>query len=399
MTEQDGAPALDFDMFSPEVMADPDRYDALVRDTAPAVALTRHGVWAVGGHEDVHAVFSDWETFSSASGTGFANIKRGETWRTPSLVLESDPPEHTKYRRIMNRILSPAVLRTLRADFTATAERIVDAALDRGTIDLATDLAEAFPFTALPDAVGFRTEDRINLLIYSELNFNAMGTKNALYHAARERAEPIIDWVADNCRRAALAPDGLGAAIYAIADEGDLTEDEAALLIRIFISAGIDTTINGIGFALQELVQNPEQWAKLRADPSLARSAFDEGLRLRAPSPYIGRTTTRTTQIGGVTIGPEEKVILFIAAANRDPRRWENPDRFDITRKASGHLAFGFGVHACVGQMMARMEAEILIGTIARKVARIEPLGDPVYQRINWLRGLASLPVRLERAA
>lgn len=392
------APTLDFDLFSPEVMAHPDHYDTLIRETAPAVYLSRHNVWAVGRHADVHAVFSDWQTFSSASGTGFTNIKRQENWRQPSLILENDPPQHGKYRRIMNRILSPAVLRRLREDFANTAERIVDAALEKGEVDLVVDLAEAFPFAALPDAVGFRKEDRRNLLIYSELNFNAMGEKNELYRAALARAEPIMDWVVENCRREAVAPDTLGAAIFAAADDGEVTEEEAGLLVRIFISAGMDTTINGIGLTLQALAQSPDAWARLRADPSLARAAFDEGLRYQAPSPYIGRTTTRETEIGGVRIGAEQKVILFIAAANRDPRQWEQPDSFQIDRKTSGHLAFGFGIHACVGQMMARLEADVLIQTIARKVARIEITGEPTRQCINWLRGLASLPVRLERA-
>ncbi|WP_194921974.1 cytochrome P450 [Novosphingobium sp. NBM11] len=398
MTDASSAPTLDFDLFSADAMAAPDQYDDLVRETAPAVYLARHGVWAVGRHADVHAVFSDWETFSSASGTGFTNIRKQGNWRQPSLILENDPPEHGKYRRLLSRILSPAVLRKLKADFVATAESIVDAALDRGEVDLVADLAEAFPFAALPDAVGFRKENRRNLLIYSELNFNAMGEKNDLYRAALERATPILDWVVENCRRDAVAPDTLGSAIFDAVDTGEITEEEAGLLVRIFISAGMDTTINGIGFTLEALARHPEAWAQLRADPTRARAAFDEGLRYRAPSPYIGRTTTREVDIGGVRIGAEEKVILFLSAANRDPRQWSDPERFDIERKTSGHLAFGFGIHACVGQMMARLEADVLMSTIASKVARIELAGKPSYQRINWLRGLSSLPVRLERA-
>ena len=396
---QDGrVVALDFDPFSAEAMADPDHYDTLVREAAPAVKLSQYGIWAVGGHADVHAVFSDWDNFSSASGTGLANIKRGEGWRTPSLVLENDPPDHGKYRRIISRVLSPAVLRRLKDDFASTADAMVDAALARGDVDLVRDLTEAFPFKILPDTVGFTQEQRENLLIYSELNFNAIGPKNALYEAARDRAAPILDWVVANCRREALAPGGFGEAIFQAVDAGELLEGEAELLVRIFISAGMDTTINGIGFTMQALIENPSEWAKLRADPSLARNAFDEGLRYRAPSPYIGRTTSRATQIGGVPIGAEEKVILFIAAANRDPRQWDAPDIFDISRRTSGHLAFGFGIHACVGQMMARMEAEAIIGAIARKVSHIEITGEAGYQRINWLRGLTTLPVRLTAA-
>ena len=131
----------------------------------------------------------------------------------------------------------------------------------------------------------------------------------------------------------------------------------------------------------------------LRADPSLARPAFEETIRLETPVQVFSRTVTRDTEVGDVGISEDQRVMIFFGAANRDPRRWENPDRFDITRKASGHLAFGLGIHSCVGKPVARIEGEALLGALARKVGRIELHGEPQRHLNNTIRSFESLPV------
>jgi cytochrome P450 len=214
-----------------------------------------------------------------------------------------------------------------------------------------------------------------------------------------ETAEPIVSWIMSKCQRAALAPGGLGAQIYAAADAGELSLHEASLLVRSFLTAGLDTTVVGLGNALFCFAQHPEQWRRLRQDPSLARAAFDEVLRFEAPVQTFFRTTTRAVEVTGVRLGEGEKVLLFLAAANRDARRWEDPDRFDITRRATGHLAFGVGIHGCVGMAVARMEGEIVLSLLARKVQSIELDGAPERRLNNTLRGLARLPVRVRPAA
>ena len=137
-------------------------------------------------------------------------------------------------------------------------------------------------------------------------------------------------WIAAHCTRDALTPGGLGDRIYASADEGTITEDEAALLVRSLLTAGVDTTVIGLGCALDCLARDPAQWRLLREDPSLAGAAFEETLRYASPVQTFFRTTTREVEVGGVRIGAGEKVLLFLAAANRDPRRWPDPERFDI---------------------------------------------------------------------
>jgi hypothetical protein len=168
--------------------------------------------------------------------------------------------------------------------------------------------------------------------------------------------------------------------------------------VRSLLSAGLDTTVNGIGAAIYCLARFPEQWARLRHDPSLARNAFEEAIRLESPVQTFFRTTTRDVEISGMHIAEGEKVLMLLGAANRDPRRWDNPDDYDIARRTSGHVGFGGGIHMCVGQLVARLEGEVLLAALARKVATIEITG-PIERRYNnTLRGLIRLPITLTPA-
>ncbi|MFV0244724.1 MAG: cytochrome P450 [Qingshengfaniella sp.] len=390
-------PVLDIDPFSREAMDNPIALDEAIRNAGPVVWVPQHKFWITGRYGLVKEVFEDWKRFSSAMGTGMTNVVREEPWRKPSVILEADPPTHTPNRKVLSRVLSARALRKLAEDFTAEADRMVDALLERGEVDIVSDLTFAFPFKVLPDAVGLHPDFRHHLMPYSELNFNAMGPRNDLYHAAHKIVEEngTFEYVTFQMAEENLIPGGFGTEIYAAAHAGDITHEEAGMLVRAFVSAGIDTTVFGISFAVEALVNNPDQWDQLRADPGKARAAFEEALRWMAPSPVIGRTTTGPTELGGVQLGAEEKVMMWLAAANRDPDQWDHPNAYDINRRTVGHLAFGTGIHGCVGQMVARLEAESVLGALARKVARIEPLGPPERAYINWLRGYLSYPVRL----
>jgi hypothetical protein len=200
----------------------------------------------------------------------------------------------------------------------------------------------------------------------------------------------------DNCRREALRPGGFGAQIWAVADAGKIPEEWAALLVRSLLTAGLDTTVNGIAAAIYGLASHPDQWSALREDPSLAAPAFEEAVRWESPVQTFFRTTTREVEVGGVRIPDGEKVLLFLGAANRDPRRWTNPDRFDIRRNASGHVGFGMGIHRCVGQTVSRVEAEIVLAALAQRVERIEITGQPRRRPNNTLHAWSSLPVTVQ---
>ncbi|WP_397556593.1 cytochrome P450 [Microbacterium alkaliflavum] len=394
-TIRDGAPSLDIDPFSAEGLDDPHAIDAAIRDAGPIVRLEKYDVWFTGRYDVAERVFRDYETFESSSGTGMWNVKRAENWRKPSVILENDPPGHTKYRRIMASILSQRVVRRLTETFQARADELVDEVVSSAEFDAATALAEAYPLSVLPAAVGVQPEGVKYLLPYSNLNFQAMGPRNELYERALAAAEEASAYVAWQMRRDALEEGGLGHTIYAYVDDGEISEEDAGMLVRTFLSAGVDTTIFGIQFALLALAQDPASWSLLRDDPGLARTAFEEALRWNAPSPFIGRTTARETEIDGVRLEAGEKVVMDLAAANRDPQRWDRPEVYDLSRDTSGHLAFGTGIHGCVGQMMARMEATCLLSALARRVQTIELTAEPVRFHSNWLRGFESLPVKV----
>jgi len=363
-----------------------------VREAGPVVWLEPYGVWATGRYEQVRGILTDWQTFMSGAGVGLTDL-RVDAWRPPSLLLEADPPEHTKVRSIIERVLSPRAVKRLRNTLEVRAETLVDGLVSVGRFDAVTEFAEVFPLQVFSDAVGVRKEGRENLLLYGDMVFNGQGPRNDLFKASTENLDEVRAWIMDSCRRETLAPGGFGARIYESVDEGEISEEEAGMLVRSFLSAGVDTTISALGNAVYLLATEHDQWDLLRADPSLARAAFEETIRVESPVQVFSRTATRDTEVAGVEVARDERVMIFFGAANRDPRRWEVPDRFDVTRRSAGHLAFGAGIHGCVAKAVARIEGEALLGALARKVGRIELDGEPQRHLNNTVRSFASLPV------
>jgi cytochrome P450 len=393
-----GVPSLDVDPFSTEFFEDPHAIHQVLREAAAVVWLDKWGVYGVARHAEVHAVLNDPQTFCSGRGVGLSDFAKEKPWRPQSIILEADPPAHTRTRAVLNQVLSATAMKPLRGRFTALAEAKVDELLSRGSFDAIADLAEAYPLSVFPDALGLKQEGREHLLPYASLVFNAFGPPNQLRQEAIERSAPHQAYVAEQCQRENLAPGGFGACIHARADAGDITHEEAPLLVRSLLSAGLDTTVYGIGAAVYCLARYPEQLAKLRSDPTLARNAFEEAIRFESPVQTFFRTTTREVELGGHVIGEGEKVLMLLGAANRDPRRWPNPDRYDITRRTTGHVGFGSGIHMCVGQLVARLEGEVMLAALARKVRSIE-ISGPVKRRYNnTLRGLQSLPITVSPA-
>lgn len=391
-----GIPELELDPFDPDYILNPYPQHERLRSAAPLVWIERYQTYATGRYELVRAVLEDPATFCSGAGVGLTNFRKEPPWRPPSMVLETDPPDHTRNRAVISRTLSPAILRSLRDRFEQEAHALVERVLAAGkVVEAVKDIGEAFPLKVFADAVGLREDGRENLIAYGNMVFNGMGPRNALYDKAMANAEVVNAWVWSACQKEALAPGGLGLKIFEAVDSGLFTELEAATLVRSFLSAGIDTTANAIGLALHCFARFPGQWDLLVTDPSLCRGAFDEVLRLESPFQSFFRTTTRETEFAGVALRADEKIMVSIGSANRDPNRWDAPDTFDIRRATTGHVAFGAGIHGCVGQMMARLEVESLMRALVSKVKRVEFAGDPQWMLHNTLRGLESLPLRL----
>jgi 4-methoxybenzoate monooxygenase (O-demethylating) len=393
-----GIPTSAIDPFSRAFLFDPHPAHEALREAGPVVWLATWGAYAAARYAEVREMLNDHQTFCSSRGVGLSDFTREKPWRPPSLVLERDPPEHGRARAVLNRALSATVMRSLRARFAEAAEKLAADLARKGRFDAIADCAEVYPMMVMPEAMGLSQEGREHLLPYAATVFNMFGPDNELRRAAVAQMAPHVAWVASQCRRETLAPDGIGAMIHAAADAGEVTREEAELLVRSLLSAGFDTTVHGVGAAMRCLIDNPEQFAILRADPTRARAAFEEALRLQSPVQTFFRTTTREAALGGATIPESSKVLMLLGAANRDPRKWPNPDRYDILRATSGHVAFGGGVHMCVGQLLARLEGETLLTAFARAFSAMEPDGDAEPLFNNTLRGWVRMPVRVNAA-
>jgi cytochrome P450 len=388
----EGAPVSDIDPYAVEHLCDGTAFRNLLHDEAPLVWLRRYGIWATGRHVELTSIFRDHGNFCSSRGVGLQDFQKEKPWRPPSLVLEVDPPEHTRTRKVLSNVLAPAVLADLKPYFESEADRLVKSALTKQNIDGVRDLAIAFPLRAFPHAVGLAASNNTPLLDYGNLVFNMLGPANEISDQAAANAATVLPWIADQCARENLVDGGLGQAIYA---DPTVTDEEAGMLVRSLLSAGLDTTVIALGNALACFARHPDQWQALKNDHRLVKPAFDEVLRYASPIHTFYRTASADTDVSGIRISEGHKVLLHIESANRDPRKWSDADRFDITRRPTGQAAFGIGIHACVGRHLAALEAEVFFHALLKHVETIEPDGEIVPDPNNTLRGLASLPLRL----
>lgn len=393
-------PVLSVDPYDDATLDSPFAMHEQVR-SAPVVFLEKYGVYAVGRHAVITPMLKDWGRFSSTSGSGIADIRDPAAWRAGSPIVEVDPPDHTRVRIALQRILTPQVIREWRDAFKPRAESLIDSLVDKGPIDAVHDLAETFVSEVFPTAIGWADspERRENLFLLGALNFDGQGPRNARYLATQAAADKIMEWNNRQMTREALLPEGFGVRIYEAADRGDIDPEIAPLLIRSFLRGGLDTTSSTISAAIHYLANSPEEWAVLRADASKARTALDEAMRLETPIQTVCRLTMEDVDLGDGHIVPaNNKIIVMLSAANRDPAAWQAPEKFDLSRQTIGHLALGNGVHMCIGQMIARMEGELILQALRERVTQILPCG-PTRQRLNNnLRSFDSVPVELRSA-
>lgn len=383
------------DPFSEAAIADPYPFLERLRLAGPVSYMEATGSYAVVGYDEVYEVLTDFETYLSSGGLGPRDIREDKSWRPPS-ILESDPPIHTVMRRALTGVINPGTVRALREPFTAPAVDIVSELTSRSSFDVVADLAEKYPIQVFPDAVGLPQKGREHLLPYGNMVFNAFGPENYIYQQAFADGDAHSAAVMKLCARESLDDVGFGAKIWDRVNDGLITREQAALLVRALLSAGVDTTIFGIGNTLSVLARYPDAWKRLRENPTMAKFAIDEALRVESPFQKFHRTVANDTVLGSVTIPAGAKVIVFVGAANRDPEKWgDDADQFSLDRSSSGHVAFGMGLHQCVGQPIARLEMEIVLQEMLDKFESIELAGEPVPFIHNVLRGFESVPVHV----
>lgn len=392
-------PVISEDPYSPEHLANPYPLFETMRQAGPVVMMKEHGLHAVTRFDECKTVLDDYRTFISGAGAGPKNLHHEPGWRAQG-IMESDPPIHTDMRHAIAGVISPRGVRSLRGGFEAYATELVDSLLERGSFDLIKDMAEVFPIRAFGDAVGIPREGRAeNLHALGAANFSTFGPYTDLARQHFEAGAGTNDWAMANTARENLTPGSLGAQIWDSADSGDITPDQAALLVRAMLSAGLDTTIFSLGATLLTLVNHPEQYAKVHENPKLVKFAIDEAFRFESPFQSFFRTTSRDTELNGVQLPADTKVAVFVGSANRDAERWgPTADQYDITRQAGGHLAFGMGIHQCVGQPLSRLEMDVLLTELARRVKSIELTAEPEQFLHTTLRGWSSIPVTVTAA-
>jgi cytochrome P450 len=389
------APVLDIDPFSDENIENPYAFHKALRETAPVVFIEKYNMYAVGRYEAVRTVMSDYQRFTNEGGIGMSDIRKPGAWRTPSPITEVDPPRHTKVRGALTKVLSPLVIRQWREVFAAEAEKVADRAVEKGDVEAVHDIVEAFILKVFPDVLGVDMP-REHFLDIGEMNFNQIGPNNELLRKSLEKVEPILPAFQNAFQRQSMLPGGFGEKIYEAEDRGEFEKGTAGVQVRSFLRAGVDTTIAGIGHALNHLARSPSEWEKVKANPTKVRGAFEEAIRLEAPAQVMFRTTVQDTELDGYRMVGDTKVGSFLGAANRDERKFADPDRFDVDRETAGiHLALGVGPHICIGQMIARLEAECILGAIVRRVKTIELTSEPKIRLVNTLRTLERLPLRL----
>jgi cytochrome P450 len=382
-------PQSDVDIFAEDVMAAPYPVFRQLRDAGPVVRLDRFGVYAVARYEQARQVLADWESFSSAD---IALNNDFNEYMSEFSILRSDPPLHDAMRNTLAAKLARRSLREQEPAISRRAKDIVGRLVEQGSFDAVTDLARRFPVEIVGDLIGLPEEGREDLLRMVDANFNCFGPDNERTRTSLRKIGELAGYVLTNVNREKLAEGSMGRAVYEAADAGAIPAPAAPWLVMAYVTAGMDTTVHALGHALWLMAGHPDQWELLRADRSLVPQAFREVLRYESPVQAFGRTVRTDWTVEDVTLPAGTKLAVLFGSANRDERRWADPDRFDITRANLEHLAFGYGLHGCAGQALARIEGEAILNALLDKVTRISA-GTPVRHFNNVLRGLESLPV------
>lgn len=377
----------DVDLFADEVLVDPyDTYAAL-REHAAVVHLPSRDLYAITRYDQVRDALGDPATFSSTK-VGF-NPMINEVLK--GTTLATDPPDHAALRAVLTENLSPRALRKEREAIDEKADTMVRELVERGSFDGVADLAQPLPLSIVADMIGVGPEIKAQLIDWGEAAMNLLGPMNERSEAYLPRAQELYGW-SHNSTAADLRPGSMGHAIFSAAERGEIPFESCGMIIHQYIAAGMDTTIASIGNALRLFGENPDQFELLRSNHSLVGAALNEVLRYHSPLPVAGRGVTRDIEIEGVAIPAGAQAAVMIASGNRDPRHYDDPDSFLIERNPIDHLGFGYGIHGCAGQGLARLEVQAALTALARHMKSFR-IGESRPRLTNMTRGWESIEV------
>jgi cholest-4-en-3-one 26-monooxygenase len=379
-----------------------DTFD-LMRSEAPFFWHARDidngpGFWALTRYPDVVEVNRDIERFSSARRTALMNeLEPDHLEQQRMLMLNMDPPMHTRYRLLVNKGFTPRMVGKLEEGLRSRTRRIIQECVDRGEADFVTDIAAELPLQAIADIMGVPQEDRHKVFDWSN---RMVGAEDPEYQSSAELAgEAAAELYAYAnqlaAEKRANPSDDIITVLLGAEVEGDkLSELEFDLFFLLLSVAGNETTRNNIAHGMLAFFDHPDQWNRLVEDRSLVPGAIDEVLRWGTPVMQFRRTATRDTDVGGNPVKEGDKIVVWYIAANRDPEQFPDPYTFDVTRSPNEHVAFGGGgPHFCLGANLARLEMRIMFEELLDIAPNIEQTGPPARLRSNFINGIKHLPV------
>jgi cytochrome P450 len=395
---------MEFDPLSVEFFEDPWEMYRWLRDEAPVYHNEKLGFWAVSRYEDCVEVHRDVATYTSTHGLNLAQLCNSDFWdvaQMTGMMIMMDPPMHDRMRKLVNRAFTPRRI----AEWEPVVQQVIggflDALADRDEFDAVIDIGGPFPVEVICTIVGVPEGDRQQIRHWTdamlELEVGSPFPKPEGIEAAIHMSQYMHALVQDKRRNP--SDDMIGHLIEAEVEREDgtvehLTDEEIGHFLNLMTAAGAETVTKLVGNGVMTFAEHPDELARLKADPSLAGSAVEEVLRWRAPSQYQGRYSLRDREFHGVTIPADNPVLIVTGAANRDPRAYDDPDRFDITREGPLGITFGHGIHYCIGAHLARLEGTYAFNELYRRWPDLQVDLDGVrYVHMANVAGPASVPV------
>ena len=393
-----------FNPLDPAFIADPYPFYALLRQVAP-VFKAPPGFWLVTRYADAHAVLRDKRFGKDFAGDMVQRFGSEDCLKEPAIasagrtMLVLDPPDHTRLRSLVSKAFTARRVADMRPRIEALVARQIDRVIDRGEMDVIHDLAHRLPVIVICDMLGIPEEQRGPFLEGSTVNtriLEPVPMSRAELDAANLNTKLMAEYFDQLCALRRREPrDDLTTDLVRAEEAGDrLSPEELQSNINLLFTAGHETTVNLIGNGLLALHRHPDQWERLKADPSLLPNAVEELLRYDSSVQLSVRVTREEVEIGGVAVPPGQSVITLLGAANRDPAQYPDPDRLDVGRPDIRPLSFGGGIHHCLGAQLARLEGELVFAALIERLPnlRLPEKDNPAWRQSFALRGLSRLP-------